>query len=85
MERVLVVDDDAELCQLGSVSFLTREGFEIGWAAAVGVERALGGGGYASDHAGRHDAGHGWFRRAPPYPATVADAGADADGSRRYA
>jgi DNA-binding response OmpR family regulator len=45
MERVLVVDDDAELCQLVS-RFLTREGFEIGWApnGAVGVERALAGG-----------------------------------------
>jgi two-component system response regulator CpxR len=42
MERVLVVDDDAELCQLVT-RYLTREGFEIGWAAngAVGVERAL--------------------------------------------
>src|SRR5579863_1150697 len=42
MERVLVVDDDAELCQLVT-RFLTREGFEIGWApnGAVGVERAL--------------------------------------------
>lgn len=44
MERVLVVDDDAELCQLVT-RFLTREGFEIGWApnGAVGVERALAG------------------------------------------
>jgi two-component system response regulator CpxR len=42
MERVLVVDDDAELCQLVT-RYLTREGFEIGWApnGAVGVERAL--------------------------------------------
>ena len=42
MERVLVVDDDAELCQLVT-RFLTREGFEIDWAAngAAGVERAL--------------------------------------------
>jgi two-component system response regulator CpxR len=42
MERVLVVDDDAELCQLVT-RFLTREGFEISWAASgtAGVERAL--------------------------------------------
>jgi len=42
MERVLVVDDDAELCQLVT-RFLTHEGFEIHWAAngAAGVERAL--------------------------------------------
>jgi len=42
MERVLVVDDDAELCELVT-RYLTREGFEIGWApnGAVGVERAL--------------------------------------------
>jgi two-component system, OmpR family, response regulator CpxR len=42
MERVLVVDDDAELCQLVT-RYLTREGFEITWAAdgAAGVERAL--------------------------------------------
>ncbi len=45
MERVLVVDDDAELCELVT-RYLTREGFEIGWApnGAVGVERALTGG-----------------------------------------
>ena len=43
MERVLVVDDDAELWQLVT-RFLVREGFEIRWAAtgAAGVERALG-------------------------------------------
>ena len=42
MERVLVVDDDAELWQLVT-RFLTREGFEIRWAATggAGVERAL--------------------------------------------
>src|SRR5215467_9835597 len=42
MERVLVVDDDRELCQLVT-RFLTREGFEISWAPSgtVGVERAL--------------------------------------------
>jgi DNA-binding response OmpR family regulator len=44
MERVLLVDDDAELCQLVT-RFLAREGFEISWAlsGAVGVERALAG------------------------------------------
>ena len=42
MERVLVVDDDAELWQLVT-RFLAREGFEISWApsGAAGVERAL--------------------------------------------
>ena len=42
MDRVLVVDDDAELCQLVT-RFLAREGFEISWAlsGAAGVERAL--------------------------------------------
>ncbi len=42
MERVLVVDDDAELCQLVT-RFLVREGFDISWATsgAAGVERAL--------------------------------------------
>ena len=42
MERVLVVDDDRELCQLVT-RFLVREGFEISWApnGAAGVERAL--------------------------------------------
>src|SRR4051794_281538 len=42
MERVLVVDDDAELCQLVT-RFLTREGFEITWAPSgdAGAERAL--------------------------------------------
>jgi DNA-binding response OmpR family regulator len=42
MERVLVVDDDAELSQLVT-RFLTREGFEITWApnGATGLERAL--------------------------------------------
>jgi two-component system response regulator CpxR len=42
MERVLVIDDDAELCQLVT-RYLTREGFEISWApnGTVGVERAL--------------------------------------------
>ena len=42
MERVLVIDDDAELCQLVT-RFLSREGFEISWApnGAMGIERAL--------------------------------------------
>jgi len=42
MERVLVIDDDAELCRLVT-RFLTREGFEIRSASsgAAGVERAL--------------------------------------------
>jgi two-component system response regulator CpxR len=42
MERVLVIDDDAELCQLVT-RFLAREGFEIQVApnGALGVERAL--------------------------------------------
>jgi DNA-binding response OmpR family regulator len=42
MERVLVVDDDRELCQLVT-RFLAREGFEISWApnGEAGIERAL--------------------------------------------
>jgi len=42
MERLLVVDDDAELCQLVT-RYLTREGFEISWApnGAAGIQRAL--------------------------------------------
>jgi len=42
MERVLVVDDDAELCQL-LTRFLVHEGFEMSWApnGSAGVERAL--------------------------------------------
>ena len=42
VERLLVVDDDRELCQLVT-RFLTREGFEITWASSgeAGVERAL--------------------------------------------
>src|SRR6195256_1852526 len=42
MERVLIVDDDAELCQL-LMRFLVHEGFDISWApnGASGVERAL--------------------------------------------
>jgi two-component system, OmpR family, response regulator CpxR len=42
MERVLVIDDDAELCRLVT-RFLTREGFEIRLAhgGAEGIERAL--------------------------------------------
>jgi len=42
MERVLVVDDDAELCRLVS-RYLAREGFETSWApnASAGIERAL--------------------------------------------
>ena len=44
MERVLVVDDDAELCR-PLTRFLTREGFAISWApnGALGVEQALAG------------------------------------------
>ena len=44
MERVLVVDDDAELCGLVT-RYLAREGFEIGWASSgtAGIERALAG------------------------------------------
>jgi two-component system response regulator CpxR len=42
MERVLVIDDDAELCKLVT-RYFAREGFEISWApnGSVGVERAL--------------------------------------------
>jgi DNA-binding response OmpR family regulator len=42
MDRVLVVDDDAELCQLVT-RYLAREGFDITWASSgrAGVERAL--------------------------------------------
>jgi len=42
MERVLVIDDDVELCQLVT-RFLGHEGFEITWArgGASGIERAL--------------------------------------------
>ena len=42
MERVLVVDDDRELCQLVT-RYLNREGFEVSWAPSgtTGVERAL--------------------------------------------
>ena len=42
MERLLVVDDDAELCQLVT-RFLSREGFEVSWAFSgdAGVERAF--------------------------------------------
>jgi two-component system response regulator CpxR len=42
MERVLVIDDDAELCQLVT-RFLTREGFAIRWAfgGIAGIEQAL--------------------------------------------
>ena len=42
MERLLVVDDDAELCQLVT-RYLEHEGFETNWApsGALGVERAL--------------------------------------------
>jgi DNA-binding response OmpR family regulator len=42
MERVLVVDDDAELCKLVT-QFLSREGFATTWApnGAAGVEHAL--------------------------------------------
>jgi two-component system response regulator CpxR len=42
MERLLVIDDDAELCRLVT-RFLTREGFAIRWApgGATGIEQAL--------------------------------------------
>lgn len=42
MERLLVIDDDAELCRLVT-RFLSREGFAIRWApgGAAGVEQAL--------------------------------------------
>ena len=42
MERVLIVDDDAELCSL-VIRYLAREGFETAWASggAAGIERAL--------------------------------------------
>jgi two-component system response regulator CpxR len=42
MERVLIIDDDAELCQLVT-RFLVREGFDADWAmrGATGVQRAL--------------------------------------------
>jgi DNA-binding response OmpR family regulator len=42
MERLLVVDDDRELCQLVT-RYLAREGFDISWASGgeAGVERAL--------------------------------------------
>ncbi len=42
MERILVIDDDAELCHLVT-RFLSREGFEIRWepGGRQGVERAL--------------------------------------------
>jgi len=42
MDRVLVVDDDAELWQLVA-RYLAREGFDLDWAASggAGVERAL--------------------------------------------
>jgi DNA-binding response OmpR family regulator len=42
MERLLVIDDDAELCQLVT-RFLSREGFAIRWAfgGTAGIEQAL--------------------------------------------
>jgi two-component system response regulator CpxR len=44
VERLLVVDDDRELCQLVT-RYLAREGFDISWASGgeAGVERALSG------------------------------------------
>jgi two-component system response regulator CpxR len=43
MERLLVIDDDAELCALVT-RFLTREGFSIRWVSGgtAGIEQALG-------------------------------------------
>jgi two-component system response regulator CpxR len=42
MERLLVIDDDAELCRLVT-RFLSREGFAIDWVpgGTAGLERAL--------------------------------------------
>lgn len=42
MNRLLVIDDDRELCQLVT-RYLTREGFDIEWAPGgdIGIERAL--------------------------------------------
>ena len=42
MERLLIVEDDAELCHLVT-RFLTRQGFDISWASsgAAGVKLAL--------------------------------------------
>jgi two-component system response regulator CpxR len=42
MERLLVIDDDAELCQLVT-RFLSREGFTVRWtlSGAAGIEQAL--------------------------------------------
>ena len=42
MERLLVIDDDAELCRLVT-RFLSREGFAIDWApgGTAGLEQAL--------------------------------------------
>ena len=44
MDRILIIDDDAELCALVA-RFLTAEGFEIDRAANAheGIKRALGG------------------------------------------
>src|ERR1700751_300949 len=44
MERLLVVDDDAELCRLVT-RYLKGEGFDATWASngASGIERALAG------------------------------------------
>ena len=44
MEQLLVIDDDAELCQLVT-RFLSREGFAIQWAlnGAAGIAQALDG------------------------------------------
>jgi DNA-binding response OmpR family regulator len=79
MERVLVVDDDDELCQLVT-RYLAHEGFETNWApsGALGIERAL-----SEDYSlimlDVHDAGHRRFRRAAPHPAAIPHARADAD------
>jgi DNA-binding response OmpR family regulator len=42
LERVLLIDDDAELCHLVT-RYLVREGFEISWApgGSLGVKKAL--------------------------------------------
>src|SRR5215469_5257501 len=43
MERILVIDDDAELCKLVT-RFLMHEGFAVRWVSGgtAGIEQALG-------------------------------------------